>query len=313
MKKKIILSTIIVVISSGIAHAATKPETKKIEVLQVPAKPIIQKPALPALQLIDQDALQAVIFTLDGNEIITQSDVMRPSLQGEKRNLDDILFETLTYLDAKKHKIEPDEDAVDRYLAKIMEENGITLQQMEEVFRQGGRSLKEGREELRKIQAVGSMIDFKIRSNLIVPRKDVEAYYAAHPEVKPARYSLRYVQIPFYKMMTKAEQQKDLMTKIRAEGIDFLGLSEPFWVTHGEIAEEKDFIYALKPDKISAPRPAQDGFELYYLVEKEEERTIPLEERYRDIVNTLLQPKYTQLLAEYRKKLFENASIIYFQ
>jgi len=311
MKKQIIISTIIVVLYSGLTAAVT-PENQKIEIIQPSPKIPLQKP-ISAPQLTDQDSLQAVIFTLDGNEIITQSDVMRTSLQGERRSLEDILFETLTYLDAKKHKIEPDEDAVDRYLAKIMEENGINLQQMEEIFRQGGRSLKEGREELRKLQAVGAMIDFKIRSNLIVPRKDVEAYYNAHPEVTPARYSLRYVQIPFYTIMTKAEQQKDLIKKIRAEGIDFLGLSEPFWVTHGEVAEEKEFIYALKPGKISAPHLSPDGFEFYYMAEKIEGRTIPLEERYRDIVNTLLQPKYTQLLAEYRKQLFDNASIIYFK
>jgi parvulin-like peptidyl-prolyl isomerase len=310
MKKQIILSTIIVVLHSGLTNAVT--DTNKIEIVQPSQKATVQKPA-PSAPLIDQDTIQAVIFTLDGNEIITQSDVMRTSLQGERRTLNDIIFETLTYLDAKKHKIEPDEDAVDRYLAKIMEENNIDLHQMEEIFRQGGRTLKEGREELRKLQAVGSMIDFKIKSNLIVPRKDVEAYYTAHPENKPARYSLRYVQIPFYTVMTKAEQQKDLIKKIRAEGIDFLGLSDPFWVTHGEVAEEKEFIYKLNSGKISAPHVTPDGFELYYMVEKVEERVVPLEERYRDIANTLLQPKYMQMLAEYRTQLFENASIIYFK
>lgn len=311
MKKQIILSAIIVVLYSGLTNPVT-PNTRTIEIVQPSQKANTQKPA-HAPQLIDQDSLQAVIFTLDGNEIITQSDVMRTSLQGERRTLNDIIFETLTYLDAKKHKIEPDEDAVDRYLAKIMEENGINLQQMEEIFRQGGRTLREGREELRKLQAVGAMIDFKIRSNLIVPRKDVEAYYNAHPETKPARYSLRYVQIPFYSIMTKAEQQKDIIKKVRAEGIDFLELSDPFWVTHGEVAEEKEFIYKLKPGKISAPYPTPDGFELYYMVERMEERVVPLEERYRDIVNTLSQPKYLEMLTEYRKQLFDNASIIYFK
>jgi len=310
MKKQIIISTIIIVLYSGLTNAVT-PENKRIEILQPSFKSTTQKPTVPTPQLTDQDSLRAVIFTLDGCEIITQSDVMRTSLQGERRSLEDIIFETLVYLDAKKHKIEPDEDAVDRYLAKIMEDNGINLQQMEEIFRQGGRSLKEGREELRKMQAVGSMIDFKIRSNLIVPRKDVEAYYNAHPDIKPARYSLRYVQIPFYTMMTKAEQQKDLMQKIRDEGINFLGLSEPFWVTHGEVAEEKEFIYALKPGKITPPHLTCDGFEFYYMVEKVEGRTVPLEERYRDIVNTLMQPKYVQMLAEYRTKLFDDASIIF--
>ncbi len=312
MKKQIIISIIIIVLYSGFTNSVVA-ENKKIELLQPSLKPSTQKPAIPARQLTNQDSLQAVIFTLDGNDIITQSDVMRTSLQGERRSLNDIIFETLVYLDAKKHKIEPDEDAVDRYLAKIMEDNGINLQQMEEIFRQGGRSLKEGREELRKMQAVGAMFNFKITSNLIVPRKDVEAYYHAHPEIKPARYSLRYVQIPFYTIMTRAEQQKDLMKKISDEGIDFLGLSEPFWVTHGEVAEEKEFIYALKPGKITPPYPTPDGFEFYYMVEKVEGHTVSLETRYRDIVNILIQPKYAQMLAEYRTQLFDNASIIYFK
>jgi parvulin-like peptidyl-prolyl isomerase len=311
MKKNIIISAFVVGLYV-FASSLYAEEDKKVELLQRPSLLRPQSKNQKIAHLTPRDSIKAVIFTLDGNEIITYSDLMRTSLQGERRSLDDIIFETLVYLDAKKHKVDPDEDAVDRYLAKIMQENGLNLMQMEEIFRQGGRTLKEGREELRKLQAVGAMINFKIQSNLIVPRQDVEAYYATHPEIKPARYHLQYALIPFYPVMTKAEQQKDLIKKIRTEGIDFLNLSQPFWVTHGEIAQEKEFIYKLNPGKISPPYVTPDGFEFYYVVEKEEERVVPLEERYRDIVNILIQPQYTILLNEYRAKLFDNASFIYF-
>jgi hypothetical protein len=117
-----------------------------------------------------------VIFGQEGSQVITASDVARPSLAGVQQTLDDIIFERLVYMDAQKYKILSDNDAVDRYLAIVQKENNLTHEQLRDIFSVSGYTYEEGREQFRVLQTVNSMLDFKIRSHVIVPKKQVEAY-----------------------------------------------------------------------------------------------------------------------------------------
>ncbi|HRN78151.1 MAG TPA: peptidyl-prolyl cis-trans isomerase [Candidatus Dependentiae bacterium] len=255
------------------------------------------------------DTIDAVVYTLEGTQIIVRSDVMRPSLQGQQRPLEAIVFESLVYLDAEKHKVVPDDDAVDRYLASIMQENDMNQQQLEAVFMEGGRTLQEGREELKRMQTFNTMIDFKIRGNLLVPRKEVEAYYNEHPEVEPARFTLQRAFVPFDDSLAPADQKTQLVMQMK-KGI-LPELSAEFTIEASDIAEDKQFILKLDVGQISLPRESQEGFELYRLIAKTEEHVRSLEDRYREISSLLMQPRYIEMMQEYRKQLYDNAAIVY--
>jgi hypothetical protein len=258
------------------------------------------------------DTIEVVIETLEGTEIVTRSDVSRPALQGTVRTLDEQVFEALVYLDAKKHKVEPDDDAVDRYLAKIMQENGLNLHELEEVFRQGGRTLKEGREELRKMQAVNGMMDFKIRSNVIVPKKEVEAFYNDNPEYEPAQYELEYAQVGFDKDVASDVHKKQLEQQLAAGDTAALRFGNPFWVEAQDLALERQTIGNLnKGEAIVFQAP--EGFEVYRMRDRKERRLRTLQERYRDIASLLMQPRYQQMMDDYRKQLMNGASLLHFR
>jgi len=258
------------------------------------------------------DTIEVVIETLEGTEIVTHSDVARPALQGTVRTLDEQVFEALVYLDAKKHKIEPDDDAVDRYLAKIMQENGLNLHELEEVFRQGGRTLKEGREELRKMQAVNGMMDFKIRSNVIVPKKEVEAFYNDNPEYEPAQYELEYAQVEFDKDVESDVHKKHLEQQLSVGDTTALRFGNPFWVDAQDLALERQTIGNLNKGKTIVFQ-ASEGFEIYRMRDRKERRLLTLQERYRDIASMLMQPRYQQMMDDYRKQLMNSASLLHFR
>lgn len=270
----------------------------------------VHKSTTKKLQLLD--SIEVVIETLEGTEIVTRSDVSRPALQGTVRTVDEQVFEALVYLDAKKHKVEPDEDAVDRYLAKIMQENGLNLHELEEVFRQGGRTLKEGREELRKMQAVNGMMDFKIRSNVIVPKKEVEAFYHDNPEYEPAQYELEFAQVEFNKDVELSVLKKSLEQQLAAGDTAALRFGNPFWVDAQDLALERQAIGNLnKGGSIVFETP--EGFEVYRMRDRKERRLRTLQERYRDIASVLMQPRYQQMMDEYRKQLMNGASLLHFR
>lgn len=235
------------------------------------------------------------IYTEEGSAIITQLDIEKPTLQGEKRTLDEMIFEKLVFLDAKAHKVVPDEEAVDRHLQTVQRENNLTLDQLKMIFKAAGYTYEEGREQFAVMSTVNSMIDYKIRSRLIVPEKDVVAYYDAHPEMQEPRY---YVEIGFVPGDEK--------------NMDEVLWGDPFWINKSEIAEDKEFIMQLKKGETSEFQEAAGGFEVYRLKEFEDERPKPLQARYKEISDALRRPRFEQLMQEYKKELFDNASIVYY-
>src|SRR6266404_2947356 len=137
------------------------------------------------------DQIEVVVYGQEDVEIITKSDIDRPSLGGGFRTKEELVFEREVLLDAKKHHIPQDDEAVDAYLAQIQREHNLSQEELENIFTNSGYTLEEGREQLQMLQTVNTMLDVKIRSNLIIPRKEVEEYYKNHPTMIEATYTLQ--------------------------------------------------------------------------------------------------------------------------
>ena len=276
---------------------------------------IAQEDVVDTTNLVLLDQIEVVVFGQEDVEIITKSDIDRPSLGGGFRSKDEIVFEKEIYLDAKKHKVPQDDEAVDAYLAQIQREHNLSEKELETIFTSAGYTVEEGREQLQIMQTVNTMLDVKIRSNLIIPRKDVEKYYEEHPTVIEATYTLERMFVPQSKRMA-ADEQYNVLVKFARTGKGGANLNlewgEPFIINHSDIAESKQFIYTMKVGKISSPERVQGGFELFRLVAKTAEHVKTLEESYRDIVDVLRRPKYEELMENYRQFLLDHSSVIYF-
>lgn len=264
--------------------------------------------------LIEIDAIQAVVFSHEGTEIVTQSDVYRSSMAGgmnsKARSLDDILFERLVLLDAKKHKIEVGEKEVDRYLARVMSENGLRPEDLKKVFAAEGFTLEEGKKHLRDMQTVSTMLNYKIQSNLIIPKRQVEQYYEDNPVMLPAQYAVEIAHEVFNPGVSREEQEKQLKT--RSHGLAAapdLDWSEPFWINATDLAEDKQFITQMQAGDVELVKVAT-GYDVYRLHECKPETLKSFDDRYVEIVDILRMPKYEQLVTEYRTHLFGTSSIV---
>jgi hypothetical protein len=262
------------------------------------------------LILIDQ--IEVVVYGQDV-EIITKSDVDRPALGGGFRGKEEIIFEREVLLDAKKHHLPQDEETIDAYLAQIQREHNLSAEQLEEIFTSSGYTIEEGREQLQMMQTINTMLDIKIRSNLIVPRRQVEQYYNDNPTAIEATYTLQRAFVP-QSAKASADKQYKILVQYAKTGKGVAGIvwSDPFTLAHSEIAESKDFIYTMQPNEISLPRLVNDGFELFKLVEKTPESVKSLEDSYREIVEILRRPKYEELMEKYREHLSQISSVVYF-
>ncbi len=253
------------------------------------------------------DDIVVVIYAQEGTEIITQSDLNRPTLEGAPRTLDETIFERLLFLDAKKYKMTADEEAIDKHLATVQRQNNMTLDELKAVFKASGYTYEEGREQFGIMYAVNAVVDFKIRSRLIVPEKDVLAYYEANPVMLEPSYQVQRAVIPYGKATSKQELRKEL-ANFKGVGLEW---QEPFWVDQSDLAESKRFIIGMAVGAIGEPQEIDSGYEVVKLVDKKGDRLAPLEDRYREIVDILRKPKYDEVMADYKKTLFDSASIVY--
>lgn len=265
----------------------------------------------PELFLIDK--IEAVIFGDENTAIVTKSDVEKLTLEGRPRSLPDIIFEKLVAMDAAKFKIMADEGAVDRYLTMIMREHNLSQADLIAMFRSAGYTYEEGREQLATMFAVNTMIDFKIKSRLIIPEAQIISYYKEHPIIEEAAYRIQRIVVQPKKTMSAAEM-KDKVQRALQIGKEVPGIqvSTAFWIKHDDIAADKMFITTMKPGALSDPIKIKDGFEMFRLLEKRDQREVPLEDRYNEISNELKKPLFEKLFQEYRKSLFDAASIVYY-
>jgi len=260
-------------------------------------------------ELLDQ--IDVVIVGHDNTEIITKSDLDRQSLGGGYRSQDDIIFEKVVLLDAKKHQIPNDPEAVDAGFAQMQREHNLTQEDIEEIFKASGYTYEEGREQFQVMQMVNTMLDIKVRSNLIVPRRDVEVYYNEHPEVVEATYTLERLFVPFSSTVSKQKQKQKIVHSIKTKKTVLdAQVGVVFTLNHSDIAPKKRYIYTMEVGDISLPEEVAGGFEMFRLVSKTPEYRKSLEEMYRDIVDILRRPKYEELLEKYREQLLNNVSII---
>lgn len=256
------------------------------------------------------DTIQAVLFGQGGAQVVTRSEVMKPNLAGMQQSLDDIIFERLVFLDAKKYNIMPDDDAVDKYLAMVQKENNLTLDQLKDIFISSGYTYEEGRQQFRILQTVNSMLGLKIHSQVIVPRAQVEAYYREHPVVQEAEYSVQYGFMSY--IPEKRDKQEKALRYMARTGKELKSIEwhDPFWIKQGDVADDKAFIFSLTVGEMSQPVASLNGYEMYRLVDKHDAYTPSLDERYHEIANILRRPVYEQLMEKYKKSLFDTVSIL---
>jgi len=256
------------------------------------------------------DKVETVIYGPEETSIITKSDLERIGFDGQKKTKDNLIFETLVFQDAKKYNIF-DEKLVDRYIEAVQREHNISLDQLKEMFRAHGYTYEEGREQLAMFNTINQLLDFKIRSKVIIPESEARTYYEANPVYQEKAYNLQRIFVPVAqdenKDMIKNSIDKQVKIGQAITGADY---SDPFWVEDPDLAEDKFFIKKMVVDQISSPIYYEDGFELFKLLETRERQLIPFEKRYMEILNNLRKPLYDKLFSDYKESLFKDSVII---
>lgn len=265
-----------------------------------------------AALLIDLDSTLVVIFGREDKYVITQSDLRKLNLEGTPRTLEQLIYEKLMFDEAAAHHWVPEHERIVKQLEELAAHNHMSMDQFKQLLASVGYTWEEAIEQYTIIVAINQLISIRISSRLIVPEREVRAYWEANPEMEEASYYLERALVPYSMKMKRAEQKKQLEDYARTgKGVKGVLWSDPFWISTSDIAADKEFIIKLQENETSLPHETENGFELFRLKRKKPEHLRTLEERYREIADKLRKPKYEELMKEYRKELLANAFILY--
>lgn len=277
------------------------------------AKENTQPDFTPKNSLIFIDGIKVVFRGPQGIDLITESEIHRPKLDGSPNSLSDMLTQVAFAQEARRYHMWPSVEDTDKQLRMVAQSNKLSPADLDNLFLNYGYTPAEGREAFAQMTAVNNLINFKITSNLFVPEKDVIAHYNENPEFQEASYYIQYAYVPFSPAQTKEQQLKSLQEIVRAkDSKHILEWTDPFWLKESELSQEKKFIASLQVHQISNPVEVAGGYGFYKLLQRKEGRLRSLDERYREIVDLLRRPKYSEMMNSYQKKLLDNASITEF-
>ena len=95
------------------------------------------------------DTIKAVIYGQERTDLVTFSDVTRPSIDGNQQTLEDQVLAKLICQDAARYKMEPDNEAVDKHLKAVQRENNVSLDELKSIFSAAGYTYEEGENSLK--------------------------------------------------------------------------------------------------------------------------------------------------------------------
>ena len=258
--------------------------------------------------LLDQGVV--VVSGPVGNTMITHSDVFdKLNLDGTPISLEHQMKMEIIRQEVIADKMPLDDTAADKYLANIQKVNNLSLDDLEELAGQCHRTFFELKQLLTLQYTYDFFLYHKFRAHLVPSDQDVIDYCNEHPDVEPGHCVIEVAFVEFTIDNKKEVEEKVKAIVAGAISDSSIEWSDPIKVNISDIADDKLFIKEMTPGQIHLIEDKK-VFELYRLVEKQEERVVPVADRKAFIVDLLNRKMYEALLSKYEAHMMDNVAII---
>lgn len=256
--------------------------------------------------------------------------------QARQTVIEKLIEKRLLVQQAEQMQISVSDEDVERALAQILERNSTTMEQFKSELARMGMDEQQYRDNLRD-QLLGSkLINYEVRSKVIVPEERIIDYYDQHytEQVGAGGYYILQIGVTLDKEgmpadpveATKAARKKaERILSLAMGGQDFKQLARqysdlPSAVDGGDIGAfqedemaeyMRDAVTSLKPGEISPVVESPNGYMLFKLLSSQEGKIItkvPYESVKEEIRNTLYQQemekRYDTWLEEIRNQAY---------
>jgi len=242
--------------------------------------------------------------------------------------LDVLIDEKITQAKIKELKIQVSDRQVDSYIERVKRENQMTQEDLVAGLEKQGLSYEKYRAKIRKDIEKASLIEFEVRSKIIIRDEAIQKYYEEHKGTFGVAEKVQLAGIFLLRKNLKSEEEmrelyqkaQDIAAKLKA-GADFSqtagmysdgpgaqqgGDLGEFTVDHLEPGL-KSIVEALPEGGISDPIVRPNGIQIIKVVRKQTGKIRSLEEMKEAIYRILYQEEVNIRYQEWIKELRENA------
>ncbi|TWI74382.1 periplasmic chaperone for outer membrane proteins SurA [Desulfobotulus alkaliphilus] len=242
--------------------------------------------------------------------------------------LNQMIDQTITDIAVEEMGIEISEKEVDEAVEQFRLSNDLSEEAFERALAAEGMTLDQYRTQVRDQMLRSRLVNFQVRSRIVITREQVEAYYNKNARDFGAveRYRLAHILLPFPSGMT-AEQEKAL--QVRAESIvqrlrsgkNFAELAaeesrsliagpdgELGWFDAESLSPViREATVILEEGEVSRPVRTPQGIQIFRLLEKGMQDPRPLDEVFDEIESKLydreVNRRFQTWVTELREKV----------
>ena len=291
------------------------------------------------------------IIAIVNNEIITLydlnmvlepyiSDLENAGFPAEKKQamafsirekiINKLIDELLTDQEIEKNKISIGNTEVENAIERIKEMNNSTEEDLENALGKKGITLKEYRETLAKELARSKLIDFEVKSKIVITDEDIKKYYNEHLdkyEPKPGYHLKNIIKIvPEYLTIEEKEKiykkTEVIMAKLE-EGLSFEEVARdssdsPFAAEGGYLGVFKlgdlspvirEGLKGKKPGDFTDIIVTEQGYQIFYIEKTNASTKRKVDEVTNEIHQILYKKQFEKKIQAWLDGVRENALI----
>ncbi len=241
--------------------------------------------------------------------------------------LNRLIDEKLTDQEIKRNDIQVDSAEIDNTIERIKAANSFTDEDLRSYLEQEQMTMGEYRDKIKEQVLRTRLVNYEVKSKIVVTEEDIRSYYDAHPEIYGGkiRYHLRNIlmQVPAYSTDAEKSEIRRQMEDLRAQvlsGSDFAALARahsqgPTASDGGDIGmiDKKTLSPQIQAalDGLSQGHPTEvldtdQGYQLFFLEAIDRTQGIPLEkardEIHQKLFTEVVDKKFLSWLEDLRSQ-----------
>ncbi|MBW1796942.1 MAG: peptidylprolyl isomerase [Deltaproteobacteria bacterium] len=249
-------------------------------------------------------------------------------LEARRKTLNSLIEDKLTLQKIRRLGIKVTPKQVDAAIERIKRNNGLTQEDLIAGLKKQGMGYDSYREKVKVQLERMELINFEVRSKIIIREEDITEYYNKHRDefVVKGKVHLAIIVLKQEGLSNQggsgslSRQAENILARLKG-GEDFGELAKKF--SKGPGAEDggdvgffkpsqldpklREIIKEMSPGDISEPIVRPSGIQIVKLIDNQEERLKPIEEVKKAIYQIFYQKEVNKRYSAWIKKLRDKA------